>query len=98
MRNTRVAQPREDVALAPEALFTSAPDQRDVQQLDRRASLEAAVAAFRQPHAARAALTERRDQPIGAEHMACERCRGRGLRIQHRALEKARLANVLLLR
>src|SRR3982751_3864310 len=98
MRDTRIAQPRQDVALAPESLFTGAPDQRDVQQLDRRASLEPAIAALREPHAAGAALSERRDETVRAEHLSGKRRRRRRLRIQHGALEEPRLANVPLLR
>ena len=53
MRDVRMAQPREDGAFAPEPLLAGAADQRDVQQLDRGASLEAAVAALGEPDAAR---------------------------------------------
>ena len=51
-------QPREDVAFAPEPLFAGAADQRDVQQLDRRASFESAVAPFGEPDAAHSALAD----------------------------------------
>ena len=40
--------------------LAGAADQRDVQQLDRRLPLEAAVAALGEPHAAHAALADRR--------------------------------------
>ena len=56
--NVRMREPREDVALAPEALFAGAAHQRDVQQLDRRTSFEAAIAALGEPDAAHAALAD----------------------------------------
>jgi hypothetical protein len=48
----------EETAFAPESFLTGAPHQRDVQQLDRGASFEAAVAALRQPDAAHSALAD----------------------------------------
>ena len=70
----------EKVAFAPEPLLAGAPHQRDVQQLDRRASLEAAVAALRQPDAAHPALADGRDQPVGADDLSLQRRRvGGGL-------------------
>ena len=57
--DVRMGEPREDGALAPEALFAAAADQRGVEQLDRDLAFEAAVAARRQPHAAHAAVADR---------------------------------------
>ena len=58
VRDVRVGQAGENCALAPESLFAGAAHQRDVQQLDRRAPFETAVAAFGQPHAAHPALAD----------------------------------------
>ena len=58
VRDVRMGQPGEECAFAPESLFAGAADQRDVQQLDRRASFEAAVAALGQPDAAHPALAD----------------------------------------
>ena len=66
-------EPGEDGAFAPEPLFAAAADQRDVQQLDRGAALEAAVAAFGEPDAAHPALADGREQPVGAEDLARQR-------------------------
>ena len=44
-RDVRMREPREDRAFALEALLAGAADQRRVQQLERGAALEAAVAA-----------------------------------------------------
>ena len=60
VRDVRMRQPGEDGAFAPEPLFAGAADQRDVEQLDGRAALEAAVAALGQPDAAHAALADQR--------------------------------------
>ena len=56
--DVRMRQPREDASFAPEALFARAPHDRDVQQLDRRAPDEPAVAALGQPHASHPALAD----------------------------------------
>ena len=90
VRDARMAEAREDGAFAPEALFAGAADQRDVQQLDRRAALEPAVAAFGEPDAAacrpgrwaRAAGTRRGPDPRATASSAV-----RG--IEHRAFEEA---------
>ena len=71
--DVRMGEPREDGAFAPEALFTAAADQRGVQQLDRDLALEAAVAARGQPHAAHAAVADRRFQRVGADRDAGQR-------------------------
>ena len=97
VRDARVAQPGEDGAFAREPLFAGAADQRDVQQLDRGASLEAAVAALGEPHAAQPALSDMRHQPVGADHLTRERLHPRGPRIQHRAFEEARVVHGLML-
>ena len=73
VRDVRVGEPGENVALAPEPLFAGAPQQREVQQLDRRAPFEAAVAALGQPHAAHAALTDPRDQAVRTEGLPLQR-------------------------
>ena len=91
-------QPGEDVAFAPEPLFARAAHQRDVQQLDRGASFEAAVAALGQPDAAHPALADPRDQPVGAEGLPRQRERQRRVRRQrHGAFQKARLVHGLVL-
>ena len=69
-RDVRVRQPRQDRALAPEARGQRALKQAGVQQLDRRAGLEAPVAAFSQPDRAHAALAQRLEQRIGADALA----------------------------
>ena len=56
----RMSQTREDRALPPKPLFTRSIDQRDVEKLDRRAPLEAPVAAFGEPDAAGPSLTDQR--------------------------------------
>ena len=56
MRGCR--QTRQQRALAPESLFACAIDERDIQQFDGRASFEAAVAPFGEPHAAGPALAD----------------------------------------
>jgi hypothetical protein len=90
-----VVQQRKEAPLAPEPLLTAAPHERDVQELDRRTSCEAAVAAFAQPHAAHPALPDRRDQPVGADRLPGER---RWLaRRRQRVLEEALLEDCVLL-
>ena len=72
--------------------------ERDVQQLDRGASFEAAVAALGQPHAAHAALADARDQTVRAEGLSRQR-RQPGLRRQRDgALEETRLVERVVLR
>ena len=74
--DVRVGQPREQAAFAPEPLLAArraGAHQREVQQLDRGAALEAAVRALGQPDRAHAAVPDRRDQPIGADGVAGER-------------------------
>ena len=73
VRDVRVGEAGENVAFAPEPLFAGAPEQREVQQLDRRAPFEAAVAALGQPHAAHPALTDSRDQAVRAEGLPLQR-------------------------
>ena len=99
VRDVRVRQLGEDVAFAPESLLAGAAHQRNVQQLDRRTSFEAAVAALGQPDAAHPALTDTRDQPVGAERLSRQRRGQRGLRPQrHGAFQKTRLVQGLVLR
>ena len=98
VRDVRVGEPGENVAFAPESLFAGAAHQRDVQQLDRRASFEAAVASLRQPHAAHPALTDTRRQPVGAEGLAGQRHGQPGVRRErHGAFQKTRLVQGLVL-
>ena len=93
----RMRQAREDRAFTPEAIFTLAADQRRVQQLDRRVPFEAAVAAPRQPHRAHAAMTDRRDQRVGANLLSGERrARGRLGRLRGVGEEPAALDRLLL--
>ena len=64
LRDVRVSQPPEDRAFTCEA-FLAAPAERDVQELDRRAAFESAVAALGEPDGAHAALADRRDERVG---------------------------------
>ena len=73
MRDVRMREPREDAAFAPEARFTRAADERRVQELHGGAALEAAVAAFREPDRAHAALADERDEPVRADDRARQR-------------------------
>ena len=73
MRDVRVRQPREDVALSRETLFAGVADQRGVQQLHGDPALESAVAAFGQPHASHASLADRLDEAVRADLHAGER-------------------------
>ena len=58
-RDPGMGEPREHRALAAESLLADRSQEREVEQLDRRASLEPAVGAAREPHGAHAALPER---------------------------------------
>ena len=87
--DARMLQPREDPAFPGEARFARAPDERDVQQLDRHTAFEPAVHTFGQPHAAHAALSDRRHQPVGTEIEAREPPNSRGA---HGRLVEERIA------
>ncbi len=71
----RVRQPRQDRALAAEALLAGAADEAQVQQLDGGAALEAAVAAPGQPHRPHPALSDLRLERVGPERLAGQRRR-----------------------
>ena len=90
VRDVRVGEPGEDGAFAPESLFAGAADQRDVQQLDRRAAFEAAVAALGEPDAAHPALADRARSAGRRRASGRPATRQRGARRQrHGAFEKA---------
>jgi len=72
-RDVRISQPPEDDAFAPEPLLAAPADERCVQQLDRHLPFIAAVAAPAEPHAAHAAVTDAREQRVGADRDAAER-------------------------
>jgi hypothetical protein len=72
MRDAWVSEPREERAFAPEPLFAGAIDQRDVQELDRGLTFEAAVTAVGEPDAAAAALSNHRNESVGTEHLPRE--------------------------
>ena len=96
MGDARMAKPGEDGAFALEPRLTAALDERDVQQLDRGAALEPAVAAFGEPHVAAAALADGGEQPIRAEDLTRERRHERQTRIDDDALEEARVVDRLV--
>ncbi len=77
MRDVRMREPREDAAFAPEARFARAADERRVQEFHRGAAFEAAVAAFREPDRAHAALADERHEPVRADDGAGHRERWR---------------------
>ena len=99
VRDVRVGQAGEDGAFATEALLARAADERDVQQLDRRAPLETAVAAFGEPDAAHPAPPDRSHQAVRAEDLPRERLLQRRARDQRDVtFEEMRLANRVVLR
>ncbi len=95
-RDVRVGEPREDRALAAEALLAGAADEARVQELDGDAPLEAPVAAARQPDRAHSALADRLDQGIGADRLSRQRRRRRMRRSG--ALEETAARDLVLLR
>jgi hypothetical protein len=66
-------QARQDAALAPEALLSGAAEESEVQQLHGDLSLEASVAAPREPDRPHAAVADGGDERVGAERPTCER-------------------------
>ena len=68
----RMRQPREDRAFANEPFFSTAPNERGVEELDRRRALESPVAAAGQPHAAHAARADTRDERVRADDLTLE--------------------------
>src|SRR5215475_11790220 len=60
----------QDSTLALESLLSAFPHQRDIEKLDRHASLKPAVVAFPQPDAAHTALADLRHQSVGAKALA----------------------------
>ena len=83
-------QPREDAALAREALAAAARGKADVEELDGNMALVAAIGAARQPHAAHAALAELALDDVGADAPAGEPAlhAGLGLTQKRRAFEE----------
>src|SRR5687768_3515742 len=71
--DVRMTEPREDDAFTPEPLLATPADQGGVEQLDRDLPFIAAVAAAAQPHAAHPALTDPRDERVGANDHAAQR-------------------------
>ena len=98
MRDSRMGQPREDIAFALESFFAGTTDQRDVEQLDRGAPFEPAVASFGEPDAAGSALADRRNQSVGADDLSCQRRNPGRAHVEHRALEKTCVVHHLMLR
>ena len=92
-RDVRVGQPGEDGALAAEAGLPFPSEERRVQQLDRGAALEAAVAALGEPDAAHPALVDRRDQRVAAEGDPGQRHVDR----RHAAVEEALVVQLAVL-
>src|SRR5687768_13212927 len=82
----RMTEPREDDAFAPESLLATPADQGGVEQLDCDLSFIAAVAAPAQPDAAHPALTDPRDERVGANDHAAQR---RIALAQRRLVEKS---------
>jgi hypothetical protein len=68
-----MAQPRQNVSLAAEALLCLLADAADVQELHGRLAFVSAVRAPGQPHASHPALAERLDQRVRAQRLARER-------------------------
>ena len=97
VRDVRMGEAREDVAFAAEPLFAGPAHQREVEQLDRDPSLEAAVAALAQPHAAHAALTDALDEAVRADGLSAERREAGVLRQGHGLLQEFRGVELLVL-
>ena len=90
-----IGEPREDVALAPEALCAGAAHEARVQELDGRAALEPPVVAAGEPDVAHAALADQRHERPVADLLAGER-HGR-VRRGRRSLEEAVAAGLAAL-
>ena len=97
VRDARMPQSGEKSAFTAETLFSCAADERDVQQFHGGASLEAAVAALRQPDATGSPLPDQFEESIGSYDLARQRLRERGARFEDRVLEKVRLVHDLML-
>ena len=91
----RMRQPREDRAFANEPFFSAAPNQRGVEELDRRRALESPVAAAGKPHAPHAARADTRDERVRTDDLTGER-RG-ACSLRHRAGEESRAIEILVL-
>src|SRR5262249_3443524 len=63
-RDMRMRQTGEYRAFPAKTLLAGTPDERDVEELDRHASLETTIAALGQPDAAHSSLTDERQQTI----------------------------------
>ena len=92
-RDVGVRQLGEDRAFAAEPGLPFPPEQRRVQQLDRGAALEAAVAALGEPDAAHPALVDRRDERVAAEGDPGQRHVDR----RHAAVEEALVVQLTVL-
>jgi len=74
--DVRMAQPREQAALALESLLAArwaGAHQREIEQLDGDAALEAPVGALREPDAPHPAMPDRRHESVGADTMPGKR-------------------------
>src|SRR5439155_16723837 len=89
-------QARENVALPLEPFRAAAREQREVEQLDRDVTFEAAVAAPGKPHRAHAALTEQVLERVAADRLALQR--RLALPIQRAAVEEGLTFDLGLLR
>src|SRR5690348_9114994 len=67
-----MGQTAENTALAFESFLAALAHQRQVEELHCDSALESPVGALRQPHAAHAALTNLRHQPVDAHRLAAE--------------------------
>src|SRR5262249_5268368 len=92
MRDRRMGQPRENRALADEALLAGAADERGIQELHRVGTFDPAVAAPGQPHAAHSARANRRHERVGPNHLAGKRWMARMPR--RRAVEESRAIEI----
>jgi len=88
-----VSKPSQNIAFAFESFFGGASRECDTDKLDRSLPLEPAVTAFGQPDAAHSALSNLRNQRVGANRLAREP-HGRG---QRRFFQESFLRQALLL-
>ena len=72
MGNARMAKARQQGAFAREPFLAGTVDEREIQQFDGGTPLEPAIAAFGQPHGARAALADEGEEAVGAHHLSTE--------------------------
>ena len=72
-RDSRMCELRENRPLAAKACLPRGRHEREIEELHRRASFEAAIGSAREPYGAHAAVAERTFERIGAELEALER-------------------------